>query len=221
MVITGPRANAIVWCLFRAVHSVRFCTLAVMIDVTAAEGSVIPMTTLSHLGGVRFEHSGWLLVVSQWAGLMVPLISVHWHTVVFFWSDGKLYMCPVYTWWNSLETTLVTGSLLFVAPVCRLAGKSVCEIALRVLHVSADSLLRVVSSVSLTIVLEHCVAEMATGNGRPVVDRPGIYFQVQVQVPWTAPEAYVTLDSAGAYDLNTTCVPDVRMFCVPGAMRWR
>ena len=125
-----------------------------MIDVTAAEGSVIPMTTLSHLGGGggRCERSGWLLVVLQWAGFMVPPMSVHWHTVVFFWSGWKLYMCPVYTWWNSLETTLVTGSLLFVAPVCRLAELSVCWIVMRVSRVSADSLLRVVSSVSLTIV---------------------------------------------------------------------
>ena len=36
----------------------------------------------------------------------------------------KLYMCPVYTWWNSLETSLVTGSLLFVAPGLHLAELS-------------------------------------------------------------------------------------------------
>ena len=50
---------------------------------------------------------------------------------------------------------------------------------------------------------------MMTGSGQPAADRPGIDFQVQVQVPWNGPEAYVTLDSAGIYDLNTTCVPDV------------
>ena len=101
----------------------------------------------------------------------------------------------------------MTGSLLFVAHVCRLAKLSVCEIVLSVLHVSADSLLCVVSSVS--IVLEYCVAEMATGSGLPAVDRPGVDFQVQVQVLWNAPEVYVTLDSAGAYDLNMACVTDV------------
>ena len=62
----------------------------------------------------------------------------------------------------------MTGSLLFVAPICPLAELSVCEIVLRMSHVSADLLMCVVSSVSLTIVLEHCVAEMATGSGRPV-----------------------------------------------------
>ena len=51
------------------------------------------------------------------------------------------------------------------------------------------------------------MAEMSTGSGWPAVDRPGIDFQVQF--PWNAPETYVTLDSARAYDLNTTFVPDV------------
>ena len=101
-----------------------------MLDGKAADGREIPMTMMSHLGGSRFERSGWLLAVSQWAGLMAPPMSVHWHTVVFFWCDRKLYMCPVHTWWNSLETTLVTGSLLFIAPVCRLAELSDCRIVL-------------------------------------------------------------------------------------------
>ena len=74
-----------------------------MLDGKAADGREIPMTMMSHLGGGRFQRSGWLLAVSQWAGLMAPPMSVHWHTVVFFRCDRKLYMCPVYTWWNSLE----------------------------------------------------------------------------------------------------------------------
>ena len=36
-------------------------------------------------------------------------------TVVLFWSGGKLYMCPVYTLWDSFETAPVTGSLHSVA----------------------------------------------------------------------------------------------------------
>ena len=89
-------------------------------------------------------------------------------------------MCPVYTWWNSLETPLVTGSLLFVAPGCCLAELSDCEFVLRVSRVSADLLLCVGSSVFLTILWRHCVAEMETGSGRPAVDRPGGDFQVQL-----------------------------------------
>ena len=98
--IKDSRVYAIVWCLLRAIYSVRFCTLVAMMDVTAAEGSMIPMTMLSHLGGGggQLERSGWPLIVSQWAGLMVPPTSAQWHTVVLFWSDRKLCMCPVYTW---------------------------------------------------------------------------------------------------------------------------
>ena len=78
-------------------------------------------------------------------------MSVHWYTVVFFWSGGKLYVCPVYTWWNSLETAPVTGSQLFITPVCRLAELSDCGIVLHVSRVSADLLLYIVGSVSRTV----------------------------------------------------------------------
>ena len=114
MVIPWRRVHAIVWCLFRAVHSVRFCTPAVVIDVTAADGAEIPMTTLSHLGGGQFKRALWLQTVSQWAGLLASPMRVPWHTVMSFWSGGMLCMCPVYTWWNLLKTAPVTASLLFV-----------------------------------------------------------------------------------------------------------
>ena len=70
-------------------------------------------------------------------------------------------------------------------------------------------LLYFVGSVSRTVVLDQIVAIMAIGSSRPEADRTGIDFQVRVQVPWNAPEACVTLDSAGLYDLDTKCVPDV------------
>ena len=53
------------------------------------------------------------------------------------------------------------------------------------------------------------MAEMATGSGRPAVDRPGVDFQVQLLVSWNAPEAYVTLVSDRIYELQTTYVSDV------------
>ena len=48
---------------------------------------------------------------------------------------------------------------------------------------------------------------MATGSDRPTDDRSGVNFDVELQVPWNAPEAYVNLDSDGVYGLQT--VPDV------------
>ena len=47
---------------------------------------------------------------------MAPPMSVLVHIVVSSQSDGELYIWSVFIWWKSLETTLVTGSLLFVAP---------------------------------------------------------------------------------------------------------
>ena len=118
-------------------------------------------------------------------------------------------MCPVYTWWNSLEAAPVTGSLLFVAPVCHLAKFSDCVIVLHVSRVYADSLLYIVGSDSLTIFWDNFVAVMVTGSGQPKADRTGMDYQVQVKVTWNAPEAFMTLDSAGIYDLDTKCVPGV------------
>ena len=79
-------------------------------------------TTLSRLEGGLSERSGWLLVVSQWAGLTAPPMSRLCHTVVSSRSDGGLYKWHMFIWWNSLETTLVTGSLHLVSPVRRLAA---------------------------------------------------------------------------------------------------
>ena len=75
-----------------------------------------------------------------------------------------LCMCPVYNWWNSLETAPVTGSLLFVAPLCCLAELSECVFVLHVSRVYADSLLYIVGSVSLTVFWDHFVGMMATGS---------------------------------------------------------
>ena len=70
VVIKGSCVYAIVWCLLRTVPSVRFGTLVAMMDVTAAENSMLPMTMLSHLGGGggQSERSEWLPKVSQWVG---------------------------------------------------------------------------------------------------------------------------------------------------------
>ena len=65
-------------------------------------------------------------------------------------------MCPVHNWWNSLETAPVTGSLLFVTPLCRMAEVSDCVFVLHVSRLYADSLLYIVGSVPLTILEPFC-----------------------------------------------------------------
>ena len=59
-VTQGLPVCAIVWYLFCAswFQLVHVSTLAAMMDVTAAAGSEIPMTTLSHLGAVDLSSLG-------------------------------------------------------------------------------------------------------------------------------------------------------------------
>ena len=53
---------------------------------------------------------------------------------------------------------------------------------------------------------------MASGNAggsRPRVDRGGVTFRYELQTSWNAPESYVTLDSPGVVELDTSVVHDV------------
>ena len=45
----------------------------------------------------------------------------------------------------------------------------------------------------------------------PTDARSGVTFDVELEVPWNAPEAYIQLDSDSVYDLAT--VPDVFSLC--------
>ena len=116
-------------------------------------------------------------------------------------------MCPVFTWWTSLETTPVTGSFLFVAPGCRLPDLSAGGIYLRVSRESTDLLLCCVRRVLRTVLWDYYWTELAMGGDSPADGRSGVDFNVQLQVSWNAPEAYVNLGSDGIYELKT--VPDV------------
>ena len=47
--------SAIICYLFRAIQSVFVSTLAIMLNITAADDSVIPMAMMSHLGVVNLS----------------------------------------------------------------------------------------------------------------------------------------------------------------------
>ena len=160
-------------------------------DMDTGDGS-----TLAGVGRIELQ-------VSQWAGLGSLPMRAHWRTVTFFGKDRNLYMCPVFTWWTSLETTPVTGSLLFAAPGCRLSDLSAGEIVLRVSRGSADLLLSGVRRVLQIFLWDYHRTEMAMG----ATARSGVDFNVQLQVSWNAPEAHVNLDYDGVYELKT--VPNV------------
>ena len=73
--------------------------------------------------------------------------------------------------------------------------------SLQVPRFCADLLLDLESSVGdfcRTVVQDCFVDVMATGNSQPEADRKGIDFQVGVQIPWNAPQEFVTLDSPGS-----------------------
>ena len=95
----------------------------------------------------------------------------------------------------------MTGSLHFAAGDCRLAELLAAGLVLCVSWTSTDCL-----SVfrALRIVLRRSSATgMATGGVTPADGRSGVTFDVELEVPWNAPEAYVQLDSDGVYDLAT------------------
>ena len=64
----------------------------------------------------------------------------------------------------------------------------------------ADLLLhlgRVVGGICRTVQQDCFVDVMPTGNSQPEADRKGIDFRVHMQIPWNAPEPFVTLGSPG------------------------
>ena len=56
----------------------------------------------------------------------------------------------------------------------------------------------------------NCV--MATDGDAAAGSRPGIMFDVTLDVPWNAPEAVVHLHSDGVVELDLDTVPDVLGF---------
>ena len=102
----------------------------------------------------------------------------------------------------------MTGSLVHVVFAGRLSDLSYCltRLCLRVPRSCAATLLclHCVVCVLYLTVLQYCfVFAITTRNSQPGADRKGIDFKVHIQIPWNAPEAYVTLNSPGVFELDT------------------
>ena len=122
-------------------------------------------------------------------------MRARWRTVVFFGKIRILYKCPAFAGRDSLDTKPVTGSLHFASSGWRLADLIAEGLVLSASRDSAEFLLAIMCR-ALRILLWHCSdTEMATGGDRPTDGRSGINFDVELQVPWNAPEAYVNLNS--------------------------
>ena len=150
----------------------------------------------------------WLHVLSQGAGLVAPPIRECFCTVVFLLSGEILYFWAVYIWRESFGVLQMTGSLLHVVLSCRLTDLCDCltRLCLRVPRSCTATLLCldcVVYVLNLTVSQYCFVTAMATGNSQPGADRKGIDFEVHVQIPWNAPEAYVKLNSPEVFELDT------------------
>ena len=77
---------------------------------------------------------------------------------------------------------------------------------------AADSLLRlrhVLDSNCRTVSQYRSLDTKATGSSPLGADRKEIDFQVDVNIPWNAPEAFVMLDRPGLFVLDTGHIPDV------------
>ena len=146
-------------------------------------------------------------------------MRARWRTVVFFGRISILYKCPDFAGRDSLDTKPVTGSLHFTASGCRIADFIAEGLVLCASRDSAEFLLAIVCRVLRILLWHSSDTEMATGGDRPTDDRSGVNFDVELQVPWNAPEAYVNLDSDGVNELQT--VPDVLglHFCCHGVAR--
>ena len=125
-----------------------------------------------------------------------------------------MYIWPVYTWRESVGVLQVTGSLLHEVLACCLAKLIDCLSPdyLQMPRVYDDSLLRlrrVLDKNCRTVPQDRSLDTMATGSSPPGADRKGIDFQVNVHIPWNAPEAFVMLDLPGLFVLDTARIPGV------------
>ena len=203
--IKGLRWCAIVCCDVHDVPLRCFGARVAGMGVVASAGAVIQVTVLSCLEGGPCERSVWLQLVSQWAGLWGPPMSVRRRTVVCFGRFGILYKCPVFVGSASVDTTPGdAGSLHFAACDCRLAdllgvGLIVC--------VSRDSTACLLFGVFRLFCDLVRLLGWQQAVSRRLMPRSGVTFDVELEIPWNALEAYMQLDYGGVYDLAT--VPHV------------
>ena len=109
---------------------------------------------------------------------------------------------------SSLDTAPVTGSLLFSTPVCRLAA----VFRLFVL-IECNDCFRIAVCRALRFIQHLRVAfVMVMDRDMPAGARSGITFDVTLDVPWNAPEAFVQLHLEGVFELEKT-IPDVLGLC--------
>ena len=108
---------------------------------------------------------------------------------------------------SSIDAAPVTGSILFYASVCRLAICRAAGFSSWDLFGGSDCIWLAVFGLFFQRVSVNCV--MATDSDAVAEGRPGITFDVALDVPWNAPEAVVHLHSDGVVELDLDTILDV------------
>ena len=116
-----------------------------------------------------------------------------------------VYIRSVLTGSSSLDAVPVTGSLLFFAPVCCLAVCCAAELSSKVLF--GGTVCIWLAGRELFFRQVGVSSAMAADSAAAVGGQAGSTFDVELVIPWDAPEAVVDLHSDILMDLEI--VPDV------------
>ena len=120
------------------------------------------------------------------------------HTVACSCRLGIVYKCHAVVGSDSLVIEPTAGSLLFAAPVRRLAAEfRLCGL------IECEDCFWIIVCRTLRFVRHWRVTcVMAVGRDTPVGARSAVTFDVTLDIPWNAPEAHIQLNSAGVFDLE-------------------
>ena len=149
-------------------------------------------------------RSDWVDRLSWWAWLAGRPMSVRSTGVVSPGGVRIVYIRSVLTGSSSLDAAPVTGSLLFYASVCCLAVCCATEFSSKVLF--GGTVCICLAGRELFFRQAGVSSVMAADSAAAAEGRAGITFDVELVIPWDAPEAVVDLNSDILMDLEI--VPD-------------
>ena len=176
------------------------CVRGTSVSVISAGMLPILMIGLSDCVGGPLGCSDWLVWLSWWTCLAGHRMSMR-SAVVCPGGVRIVYIRRTLTGSSSLDATPVTGPLLFYAPVCCLAVYCAAEFYSWVLFGSTDCIWLAGRGLFFRQVGVNLV--IMTDSAAAVGDRAGITFDIELVIPWDAPEAVVDLHSDGVMDLGT------------------
>ena len=156
------------------------------------------------VGGL-LGRSDWQDRLSRWAWLVGGPMSVCSAGVISPRGVRIVHIRSVLSGSSSLDAVPVTGPLLFYAPVCCLAVCCAAELSSNVLFGGMVCIW--LAGRELFFPQVGVSSVMVADSAAAVGDRAGITFDVELVIPWDAPEAVADLHFDILMDLEI--VPDV------------